>query len=141
MKKVFRHILKTVAWLLIIVAILLVIAGIFYGYTEYKAFNERQDEYYALQPHREALENKLDSLKELKQTAVETNNADSIELSEQISLIANSEEYISLFGQPEPPRGFSLAWLVSNFVFILSLLPLTIGIVILIAILNKKSKK
>ena len=139
MKQLIKISVNVLGWLLIFMSILLNVLGVSYGITETEHFYARQDEYHSRDTEREAYCNMLDSL---KQEANKLNDSDSIAITHienKIDSLQNSETYTELFGEPAPPTGFSLAGLVSVIVFIFSLIPLCIGILIVV-LMRKKDK-
>ncbi|MBP3228934.1 MAG: hypothetical protein J6M53_09175 [Bacteroidaceae bacterium] len=141
--------LATGGFVCVAVALLMIVYGVVYGYTEDKAFYQRQDDWHALDDQREALTAELDSLRLLladaepvvdeeadETEAVSAPQGDTLrarELRAQIDSIESSDLYEDLYGIPEPPRGFSGAYIVTIIVCVLALLPLGAGIALLVA--------
>ena len=139
MNKVFGKILIAIGWLMIFLAILLTVLGVCYGVEETRNFYARQDAYYALEPQREEMQNRLDSLQLLKEDAMSSQLADTMSIQMSIDSLVESEEYKDLFGQPKPPLGFSLAGLVTVFAVIIAIPLLAVGL--LMVVLTKKKMR
>ena len=95
--------------LCLIAAVLLVIAGIWYGKTESDAFYKRIDTYYELQPQRDSLTALLDSLY-------------AVNAQDEITSIEQSDDYQTLIVPPKPPTGFSFAYMVTFFCIVIALI-------------------
>lgn len=130
--------LKIAGWLLIIFAVLLVVSGIWYGVTETRAFYDRQDAYFDLQPQRDSIQNRLDSLYLIYYDFAEEDTIAQRSVQAQIDSMENSDEYHDLFGTPAPPIGFSLAGMVSVIFFFIALVPLAIGIILVVVAHRKR---
>lgn len=141
MQRILLICLYAFGWLLIAVSGLLIVLGTTYGITETRAFYDRIDAYYALDDEREALSIRLDSLNYIADSLMLTDIVRADVVKQEIEAIEASSEYQELLCQPQPPIGFSMAWLVTLMCYGISLPLLIIGLVIVVQIHRKKSRK
>ena len=141
MKKVLYALLALTGWLLIIGALMIIAIGTYSGVTEDRAFYERRDAYYALEPQRDSIIAVIDSMQTVRDELQHSDSVAAKALTMQIDSIHASDYYNLLFGPVAPPIGFSLAGLVSVIAFLMALVPLILGIVLLIVRRRLKHKQ
>ena len=137
-RKVLHTALVVSGWLLISVAIVLAVAGTWYGIAQSDAFYQRIDDYHAYDDEREALRNELDSLYSICYMHEDTLTPCPVQA--VIDSIERTDRYAFLLAAPEPPVGFSLAGLVSVMSYVVALFPLLAGILLVILGRRKKNR-